>query len=191
MEIPKAPGVYLLTNKINGKIYVGKSVNLRRRIGRYKNWDSDCVINRAIRKYGFDNFKVEILEQFNEISNSELLKIEASWIRKLNSINKEIGYNTVPFGHDRTGTKCSEETKTKMSLSKRGKNNPCYGKTSPFARKVIHINLSNGIETEFDSIKSLSEFTGTGRSRLSCILLGINGDKNIVKMGFKIKYKKS
>lgn len=63
-------GVYQLVNLINGKTYVGSSVNLKRRLIEYLN---PLYINRnlakgnskilnALLKYGFINFGIRILE---------------------------------------------------------------------------------------------------------------------------------
>ena len=57
--------VYLITNLINDKKYVGITNNIKRR------WSNHChpskgreqVISNAIKKYGVDNFKFEVLEE--------------------------------------------------------------------------------------------------------------------------------
>jgi hypothetical protein len=62
-------GVYMWINKINGKKYVGSSVNLRRRITEYYNINNllrrkgeNMLIHRALLKYSYSNFRFEILE---------------------------------------------------------------------------------------------------------------------------------
>lgn len=62
-------GVYLLTNKINGKQYVGSSKNLSTRLGSYfKDSYLNVQVNRgsaisaALIKYGQSNFSVEVFE---------------------------------------------------------------------------------------------------------------------------------
>jgi hypothetical protein len=59
-------GVYCWTNKMNGKKYIGSSINLRRRIYDYyslkKLIKSNVIISRALLKYSFENFQLEILE---------------------------------------------------------------------------------------------------------------------------------
>lgn len=55
------------TNKLNGKRYVGSSVNLRRRLLEYYNVnrllnDNSMPINLALLKYGYQNFSLTILE---------------------------------------------------------------------------------------------------------------------------------
>jgi group I intron endonuclease len=62
--------IYLITNNINGKKYVGQTTTPLSY--RFTNHKSDARNNRgyylasAIRKYGEDNFKIEALFECNE-----------------------------------------------------------------------------------------------------------------------------
>ena len=57
--------IYKLTNTINDKVYIGQTVNFRARRSKHKNsWKPGrpkTYLSRAINKYGWENFKVEIL----------------------------------------------------------------------------------------------------------------------------------
>lgn len=60
-------GIYMWTNKVNNKRYVGSSVDLRRRILEYFNLsrlmkESSMIINRALMKEGYSKFSLTILE---------------------------------------------------------------------------------------------------------------------------------
>lgn len=60
-------GIYMWTNKLNGKKYVGSSVDLRRRLLEYYNVnrmlnEKSMPINVALLKYGYTNFSFTILE---------------------------------------------------------------------------------------------------------------------------------
>lgn len=60
-------GIYMWTNKLNGKKYVGSSVDLRRRLLEYYNLnrllnEKSMPINVALLKYGYSNFSLTILE---------------------------------------------------------------------------------------------------------------------------------
>lgn len=91
-------GIYKFTNIYNGKIYIGQTTNFKRRqlqhLHNHKN-PNDSGFNtkfyRALRKYGFDNFKFEIVE---EIAYCEeiLEHREVYWIDFYKSY--ENGYNS-------------------------------------------------------------------------------------------------
>lgn len=55
--------VYKITNLINGKIYIGITIDYKKRWSNEKGKSSDQVISKAIRKYGVENFKFEVLEE--------------------------------------------------------------------------------------------------------------------------------
>ena len=78
--------IYKTTNLINGKIYVGKD---KKENPSY--YGSGIVFRQAIKKYGKENFKKEILERCDtfEVLNEK----EIFWIDKLQACNKQIGYN--------------------------------------------------------------------------------------------------
>jgi group I intron endonuclease len=138
MDIPCKQGIYLLTNLVNGKIYIGKSINLYRRMQKYKseakhNKNQNRYLLKAIRKYGWENFEVSILESYNEIDNEKLLDREEYWIRKLNTTDRKIGYNIVFRGTDWTGLHHTEKTKQKLSKMFSdgrfsGSHNPMWGR---------------------------------------------------------------
>ena len=81
-------GIYKITNKINGKSYIGQSNNIQRRFKEhiYKN---ELAIEKAIHKYGFENFTFEILE---ECQIEDLDRLEKYYIKKYNTY-KDYGYN--------------------------------------------------------------------------------------------------
>jgi group I intron endonuclease len=84
--------IYKTTNLINNKIYVGQdSHNNPAYLGSGK------ILNNAIKKYGKDNFKKEILEECS--SKKELNEREIYWINKLNSTDTNVGYNIATGGH--------------------------------------------------------------------------------------------
>lgn len=87
--------IYKITNNINNKIYIGKSTDSRaNKIRNY--YGSGLLINRAIEKYGIENFTKEILEKCD--NNTELCVKEKYWIEVYNSRNLEIGYNIAEGG---------------------------------------------------------------------------------------------
>lgn len=125
--------IYKTTNLLNGKIYIGQHH------GKRKNYlGSGKLLLQEIKKYGRDNFKIEILEYCDEKNIDEK---EKYWIKKLNSTDKSIGYNITIGGNGvdpetnkkiLKGRKFSDEHKKNIKKSHydvSGKNNPMFGKT--------------------------------------------------------------
>lgn len=121
-EVKKSPKIcciYKLTNEVNGKIYVGQTTDFRKRMNAYKNVTKRDVakygkIARAINKYGFDNFKVDILKRCEP---DELTDYENYYISKLKSSNSDIGYNQVVVNNANSN---SSESRKRKSISHTG-----------------------------------------------------------------------
>ena len=109
----KKAGVYILRNMINGKYYIGESIDIKSRIWCHKKRKTKQIISKSIQKYGVDNFEVEVyyLESFDKKS---LIELEEQLIITYNSLTPN-GYNILPKGFDRSGVKMSEHSKLKMS----------------------------------------------------------------------------
>lgn len=78
--------IYKIINKINGDFYIGKTIyDSQSRFRRHRNTantGSSYWLHNAMRKYGYENFSVEVIE---EVDNEELLnEREIFWIEKLN-----------------------------------------------------------------------------------------------------------
>ena len=61
----KVSGIYKIENKINGKIYIGQSVDVYRRLKKHI-WEiknNNNVLYKAFRKYGIENFSYELIEE--------------------------------------------------------------------------------------------------------------------------------
>lgn len=128
-DIPRKAGIYKLTCKKNGKIYIGKSVNLYYRLSNHKSCEKlskgRSLLEKAVIKYGWNSFDFEILEivdNFDKIAdNNNLLKRESYYIELFDATNLNKGYNLCKYSTDRTGIKHSEDFKIKMSLRQKGR----------------------------------------------------------------------
>lgn len=72
-------GIYKITNNINGKFYIGQSIDVNHRFYEHKincGKKHNSAIDAAIQKYGVDNFSFEVLERCEE---SELFDKETYW----------------------------------------------------------------------------------------------------------------
>lgn len=146
-------GVYKITNNVNGKVYIGQSINIKNRwkdhINALNREDSSCTLLQcAWNKYKQESFSFEILELCSE---DMLDEVETKYI-DIYDVCKN-GYNIEPGGNANKhlsnetkqkireahlGMKASEETRKKMSESRMGEKNPMYGQThSESARKKI------------------------------------------------------
>lgn len=100
--------IYKITNKINNKCYIGQSVNPHRRFTSHKSrarnmeFSESQILYNAIRKYGEENFSIEILEWTEDYNNKEI-----EYIKKYNSTSPN-GYN-ISSGGDEPPHKYGEE----------------------------------------------------------------------------------
>lgn len=79
-------GIYKITNKINGKSYIGSSINIEIRYGKHKRYET--TIGKTIKKEGIENFEFTIIE---ECTIEELEEKEKYYIKIYDSYNN--GYN--------------------------------------------------------------------------------------------------
>jgi group I intron endonuclease len=110
--------VYKTTNLVDGKIYVGKVCGNNAKYNSYLG--SGTHLNRAIEKYGKENFNRTTIDIAEDKENQNLKEI--FWINFYNSKNPNIGYNIQPGGEG-NGITHSEETKRKMSDSAKKRDN--------------------------------------------------------------------
>ena len=178
--------IYKITNKINGKSYIGQTVSkVSIRFNQHVNYAKRAkqtgkrlfYLSKAILKYGKECFTIEVLE---EVSNTELLnEREIYWIDFYDTFNH--GYNLNKGGQFRakpsntkyipTKThkeniskakkgKCPELTEsyiTSIRKAKLGSRNPNFGKK---AKRVIceycAKNVANNIYIQYHGIKCKS-----------------------------------
>lgn len=149
--------IYCITNTINGKRYVGQTIKMLEKRWMQHKIDSKRFkgyFQRALKKYGFDCWKQEILEETDNLNDREQY-----WIAHYDTLNPKRGYNSTSGGgqaftvssktkkkmsenhcskkkiyvHPMKDKHHSEKTKKKISEAKRnkyiGENNPFHGKT--------------------------------------------------------------
>ena len=181
--------VYKITNLINNKIYIG--ITNQGAGVRFQKHLSDALhgspfpIHNALRKYGRQNFSLEIIEFCK--NSEELKEREKYWISFYNANDRSIGYNMTEGGDGtfgRTlseetkekirqkaiGRKASEETKKKMSELRKGYKitdnvrnvfNKCNANRS---KKVLQFDLDGNFLNEYASISEAAKASKTDRN---------------------------
>ena len=136
--------IYLVTNLINGKKYLGKDVRNRKHY-----LGSGTVLRKAIKKYGRDNFKKEIIEEHND--ENKLKEREEYWLLFYDAANNINFYNRINKSNGAPkGRKITQKTRNKISKSLSGDNN--LANTSAIFKKHCALDV-NGWATTLDGIE--------------------------------------
>lgn len=123
--------IYLITNKLNGRCYIGQTQNnaSSRFNDHCRDKRSSRHLSSVIQKYGRNNFElIELISCFDENSLNEF---ETYFIKLFNTLNPN-GYNLSMGGHIRG--EISEKTRKQMSLNKLGKKVKRTKEWSEFSR---------------------------------------------------------
>ena len=145
--------IYLTRNKINDKIYVGKTARKSAESSDY--FGSGMAISNAIKKYGRENFTKIILE--DDINDNNLLsQLEIYWIALFDATNFNIGYNITIGGEGVTGLVFTPESRAKMSEAKKGKTNAKGHVVSPETRAILSKASKGRVHTP-EEITKMSE----------------------------------
>lgn len=179
--------IYKITNMINQKCYIGyTTTSFQVRMRKHKNDDVKCdiVLGRAISKYGWDNFKCEIIKESE--NKEELLELEKYYIKFFNSKIPN-GYNMTDGGEKLFGENNpfyahihTEETKQTLSekASKRiGKLNPFYGKHHKEESKVNMGGHKKSVQMLDDNGNILKIFQSQSEAGRWCLSMGLTKSK--------------
>lgn len=163
-------GIYIIRCLVNGKVYVGQSVNFK---GRKNSHLCDLRTNRGIQKlqddwntYGEESFEFVLLEQIDDKNKRN--EREKFYIQKFSSITD--GYNTNTGGigqgnfgylNGMYGKQHTEKSKKQMSEHRKGltsgERNPMYGKHHTEATKQKISEANRGRVLSEDRKRQISE----------------------------------
>lgn len=175
--------IYLITNLVNNKKYIGRHFHSKT-TNSYLG--SGSLIKQAIKKYGRNNFKKEILEDcINTIE--ELYEKEIYYIKLYNAVEDRMYYNISPGGIDRItnidseylkkknferrGTKVSEDVLLKLRESHKGQTNSNLRKSvNQYDDKLC---LITTYESCSDAVRTLGKKLGSSSQLTKACKTGI------------------
>lgn len=162
--------IYKATNLINNKVYIGSTKNFRQRLSQHKQQSRTGPFSnfqRAIRKYGFDNFKFEIICSVIDYNYAD--EIEQWFIDHFNSIKN--GYNAVGVlkGSRELVSRVMKDEWAKPQVRKKRIENMRDGSQK---KKIISVSIHSG---QYRIYKSVHEALRDGFST-SCIYACLNNE---------------
>lgn len=141
--------IYLWTNLVNNKKYVGQTQCFYARMSQYKKGFFNNYMKNSIEKYGVDNFEIIVLEK--DIPFDKLDEREQYYLDYYESYNLDKGYNICQFASTTRGRKMSKEQREEHSRYMKeyfknpknkenhsGKNHPLYGKKQTKEQREKH-----------------------------------------------------
>lgn len=101
-QLPPVPGVYAIKNNVNGKIYVGSSINMESRQKHHikslnNNKHHSSRLQSEWNKYKSNSFTFYLCERIDDVSL--LLDQEQLYIEKYNACDQGIGFNVLKYAH--------------------------------------------------------------------------------------------
>ncbi len=164
--------IYRVTNTVNGKVYIGKTVTTLGRRWTYHKYQAKvgggCPhFGAAIRKYGPQGFMVEPLHTAD--TAEDLSRLEIQEIATHHSNDPSQGYNLTAGGEGLVGFHHSEKTKAVMRRKHRGVNHPMFGRHhTAEARQAISEH----------TMGERNHFFGKKHSALSRLRMGHKGEQH-------------
>ena len=153
--------VYMHTNKVNGKKYIGITSQkpYKRWCGGHGYYGCRHFYN-AIQKYGWKNFSHDILE--TGLTKADAEQHEKDLIQLYDTTNYEHGYNISIGGEGVNILQRTDEWNRKISESHIGEKNPC-------ARRIVLVDNEYNLIKEYGCIKYAADELDLSISRIQSV----------------------
>lgn len=192
--------IYIYTNRINGKQYVGQTTNSinerqHKHLTEVRHPKYKSVFHDAIRKYGIENFNREVIKVDKAMLDTYEIDLIARWDTKVPN-----GYNILSGGGGMRGHKHTDEWKREASERNTGSKNAMYGRKcsketrklmskahkgrivsddtrglmskNQWQRKSIIVTVPGGKQREFNSITDAARYYGLLHGGFSKVVTG-------------------
>ena len=169
--------IYALVNKINGKIYIGKTIQAYTTRWRehYCNAVTKNLPNylyRAIRKYSWENFDKVVIFQTDVLDKNSadaiLIEKERFYINLFRTDSSEFGYNLTKGGDGVVGIKFTEETRKQMSKSHLGEKHWNFRNfNNSTSIPILQFDLDGNLLKEWPSMNEVSRELGFKSNNIS------------------------
>lgn len=115
----KISGIYEIVNQVNGKIYIGSSIDIERRRNDHfntlrNNRHKNKHLQSSYNKHGEEAFIHSVIQ--DGIPREKLIEFEQYYMDLCDCYNPKIGYNLSPTAGNSLGVKHTDETKKKISI---------------------------------------------------------------------------
>jgi len=182
VDVPSKSGIYLIRNLINGKVYIGQTINIKQRIRQHinkfkrgKHYNS--YFQASMDKYGMHNFELLVLEL---CERENLSNLESKYIKQYKSYKKDKGYNmTLDCNTHIYSTRKIIGSKNRELLIKNNIN-----KTAN-ARRVNQYSLNGEFIKTWKSSKEVNQKLGISIGNLNSYLNDFKPTKSLKKFMWK------
>jgi group I intron endonuclease len=157
-------GVYIITNMLNMHQYIGSAVNISHRFYDHrKGRNSNLHLQRAIKKYGIENFEFDVLEECkpkdNLVTEQYYLDLYRPEYNDAPIAGSMLGYRyTAAQRAKMLGRKLSEKAKVKIGAAS--------------SKRMLGYKFSEEAKAKMSAAKKGQKLTAEHKAKLSAALMG-------------------
>lgn len=157
----KEKGIYAIENIVTSRVYIGQAQSIYTRLIHHKHHlingnHTNPYLQNSVNKHGIENFKFYVIEYLKDFDLDQLTEKEKYYIE-----NSKLVYNireTVNTINHNNRKPATEQSKLKMSLSKKGKTPKNLHWLQQSNRRKIAFYINNELIQIFESCKDCANY---------------------------------